>query len=45
MANGYKTIIGIVSAVATFVLVLTSVLQDGFQFADVEVVLGGFQPS
>lgn len=40
--NGYKTIIGTVGAVATFVLVVTNSLQDGFQFADVEVILAGF---
>lgn len=40
--DGKKTIIGIVGAVATFVLVVTNTLQDGFQFADIHTILGGF---
>jgi len=40
--DGKKTVIGILGAVATFVLVVTNSLQDGFQFADVNVILGGF---
>lgn len=40
--NGKKTVLGILSGTATFVLVVTSALQDGFQFTDVEVILGGF---
>lgn len=34
--NGYKTLIGSVAAVATFVLFVCGVLSDGFQFADIE---------
>jgi len=40
--DGKKSIIGILSGIATFVLVVTQALQDGFQFSDVEVILGGF---
>ena len=40
--SGYKTIIGIIGAIATFVLVITNVLSDGFQFTDFEVIIGGF---
>lgn len=40
--NGKKTIIGIISGVATFVLVVTGVLENGFQIADLEVIFGGF---
>ena len=40
--TGYKSIIGIIGAVATFVLVCCNALADGFQFADVEVLLGAF---
>lgn len=40
--DGKKTLIGIIGALATFVLVVTNTLQDGFQFADVEIILGGF---
>lgn len=38
--DGYKSILGIIGAVATFVLVVVKALQDGFQFTDVEVILG-----
>ena len=40
-ANGYKSIIGIVAGIAAFSLVITKALSDGFQFADVEVILAG----
>lgn len=40
-ANGYKTVAGIVSAVATFLLVVINALNDGFQPADFQVILGG----
>lgn len=40
--NGAKTIIGIIGAVATFIVVVTGKLSDGFQLADVEVILGAF---
>lgn len=40
-ANGYKTIAGIVGAVATFVLVVINALNDGFQPVDFQVILGG----
>lgn len=40
--DGYKTIIGIVGAIATFVLVICTSLADGFQFVDVEIIMGGF---
>lgn len=40
--DGKKTVIGILSGIATFILVVTQTLQDGFQFADLEVILGGF---
>ena len=40
-ANGYKTIAGIVAGVATFLLVVINALNDGFQQADFQVILGG----
>lgn len=40
--NGAKTIIGIIGAVATFIVVVTGKLSDGFQLADIEVILGAF---
>lgn len=40
--SGYKTLIGLVGAVASFVLLVCNQLVDGFQFADVEIILAGF---
>lgn len=39
--NGYKTVLGVIAGIAAFVLVITKALSDGFQFADVEVILAG----
>ena len=40
--NGKKTALGTISGIATFVLVVTQVLADGFQFADLNIIMGGF---
>lgn len=40
--DGKKTLIGIISGIATFILVITGALQDGFQVSDLQVILGGF---
>lgn len=40
--NGFKTVIGIIAGVATFILLVCNQLSDGFQVADVEVIAGGF---
>lgn len=40
--DGKKTLIGIIGGVATFVLLVTNALQDGFQYADIQIILGGF---
>lgn len=40
--KGYKSIIGTVGAIATFILLTCNQLADGFQFADVEVIMAGF---
>lgn len=40
--DGSKTVIGMIAAVATFVLLVCNQLGDGFQFTDVEPVLAGF---
>lgn len=42
LLDGKKTAIGIVAAIATFVLVVTNALGDGFQIADLNIILGGF---
>ena len=41
VGNG-KTLLGFLGGIATFVLVIVKALQDGFQFADVEVIIAGF---
>lgn len=41
VGNG-KTLLGLLGGIATFVLVLTNALKDGFQLADVELIIGGF---
>ena len=40
--KGYKSIIGCVGAVATFIVVICTALADGFQLADATVVMAGF---
>jgi hypothetical protein len=40
--KGYKSIIGVVGAVAAFVGLLCNQLVDGFQVADIEPILTGF---
>ena len=40
--SGYKTIIGIVSGIATFILLVCNSLADGLQSSDFEVIIGGF---
>jgi len=40
--DGFKTTIGIIGGVATFVLVVVNVLQDGLQTDDVQVIMAGF---
>jgi hypothetical protein len=42
MLKGYKSIIGCVAAIATFVLLVCNQLADGFQFSDVQNIMGGF---
>ena len=42
MLNGKKTVIGVIGAVATFVLVVTQSLADGFQSGDLNIIIGGF---
>ena len=40
--KGYKSIIGCIGAIATFIVVVCTALADGFQMGDVSVTLGGF---
>lgn len=40
--KGYKSIIGCIGAIATFVVVVCTALADGFQMADTGVIMGGF---
>lgn len=40
--DGKKTTIGKIGAVATFIVVLTNALADGFQSADIQIVLAAF---
>ena len=40
--KGYKSIIGCIGAVATFIVVVCTALADGFQMGDVAVIMGGF---
>lgn len=40
--SGYKTIIGTIGAVATFVLVVCNALLDGVQYADLQTIIGAF---
>lgn len=40
--NGKKTIIGIVSGVGAFLTLLATTLGDGFQAADLQILLTGF---
>lgn len=40
--NGLKTILGMIAAVATFILLVCNKLGDGFQYADVDIILAGF---
>jgi ABC-type Co2+ transport system permease subunit len=41
-AKGYKSVIGCIAAVATFVTVVCTALADGFQLGDAAVIMGGF---
>ena len=40
--KGYKSIIGAIGAVATFVALTAQALADGFQMGDITVIMGGF---
>ena len=40
LGNG-KTLLGWLGGLATFTLVVVKALQDGFQFSDIEVIVGG----
>lgn len=40
--KGYKSIIGCIGAVATFVVVVCTAISDGFQLADATVIMAGF---
>lgn len=40
--KGYKSIIGCVGSVATFVALVCTRLSDGFQLQDIEVIMAGF---
>ena len=40
--KGYKSIIGCIGAIATFIVVVCTALIDGFQMGDVAVIVGGF---
>ena len=40
-ANGYKTVAGIVSGIAAFVVVVADALKDGFAIGDIKVILAG----
>lgn len=42
LGKGSRSIIGLVGAVATFIVVVTTALSDGFQLADATIILGGF---
>ena len=36
-----KTLLGVIGAIATFVLVVVNSLQNGFQFDDIQTIIGG----
>lgn len=40
--KGKKSVIGCIGAIATFVVVVTNQLTDGFQVADIQIILAGF---
>ena len=40
--DGKKTLIGVISGIAAFILVVTNTLNDGFQMSDLQVILEGF---
>lgn len=40
--DGWKTTIGLIGAVATFVLLVTNQLSDGFQKEDIQNIMAGF---
>lgn len=40
--KGYKSVIGCVGAIATFIVVVCTALADGFQMGDTTVILAGF---
>ena len=42
LLDGKKTLLGIIAGIATFVLLVTNTLTDGFQMADLQTILGGF---
>ncbi len=41
LGNG-KTLLGWIGGIATFILIVVKSLQDGFQFGDLEIIIGGF---
>jgi hypothetical protein len=41
LGNG-KTLLGWLGGIATFTLIIVKCLQDGFQFGDLEIIIGGF---
>jgi len=40
--KGYRSIIGCIGAVASFIALVATQLIDGFQLTDVQVILAGF---
>lgn len=40
--DGKKTAIGLIGAVATFVMVVIECLMDGFAYSDVQIIVGAF---
>lgn len=42
LGKGTRSIIGLVGAVATFVVLICNQLSDGFQLTDVQNILAGF---
>ena len=42
LGKGWRSIVGIVGAIATFIVVIANALADGIQTCDIQIILGGF---
>ena len=40
--KGSKSVIGVIGAIAAFVVLITTQLSDGFQVTDIQAILAGF---